>query len=96
MQIFVLFIVARWSKMVRQRLESSGIDVLSVEARNPDTYGNTVVWSSNITAIPIPIQQNNSVTHFLSYNSYFAYGGGSQDIRSNVCGVYGKLIIIFL
>ena len=55
--------------MVRQRLELSGIDAFSVEARNYDTYGNTVVWSSNIIAIPIPIQQNNSFTHFLSYNS---------------------------
>ena len=34
MPIFVLFVVTRWSKMARQRLESSGIDALSVEARN--------------------------------------------------------------
>lgn len=38
------------------------------ESIYPDTYGNAVVYSELQQAIPIPIQQNNPFTHFLSYN----------------------------
>lgn len=39
------------------------------ESIYPDTYGNAVVYSELQQAILILIQQNNSFTHFLSYNS---------------------------
>ena len=39
------------------------------ESIYPDTYGNAVVWSELQQAFPIPIQQNDLYTHFLSYNS---------------------------
>ena len=42
------------------------------ESIYPDTYGNAVVWSELQQAILILIQQNNSITHFLSYNSQIA------------------------
>lgn len=38
------------------------------ESIYPDTYGNAVVYSELQQAIPIPIQQNNLFTHFLSYS----------------------------
>ena len=38
------------------------------ESIYPDTYGNAVVYSELQQAIPIPIQQNNPFTHFLSYS----------------------------
>ena len=38
------------------------------ESIYPDTYGNAVVYSELQQAYPIPIQQNNLFTHFLSYN----------------------------
>lgn len=39
------------------------------ESIYPDTYGNAVVWPEPQQAFPIPIQQNDLYTHFLSYNS---------------------------
>ena len=58
-------------KMARQRLESSGIGVLSVEVRNQNTYINAVIQSNNITALLILIQQNNLFTHLLPYSPFY-------------------------
>ena len=44
------------------------------ESIYPETYGNTVVYSELQQAIPIPIQQNNLFSHFLSYSSEKATG----------------------
>lgn len=52
------------------------------ESIYPDTYGNAVVYSELQQAILIPIQQNNSFTHFLSYNSQKTYALTAQEIMA--------------